>query len=168
MTPTPKFLDRLSAREKRMVALCAAAILMFVVYLSWPDGETAGVELAGTPPAATTPTAAAPPPAAQPAQAAPAVAVPSPPVAAPAQPAAPPAPAFVLQGVFGGGPRGGAALIAAGGQTRRVPIGREVAPGVTLKSVGIDHAVLVGPGGEVRLELARSGTLNPVQTNSNQ
>ncbi len=51
----------------------------------------------------------------------------------------------------------GAIFSFADGQQRAIPIGREVAPGLALKSVGIGHAVLGGADGDLRLDLHRFG-----------
>lgn len=63
----------------------------------------------------------------------------------------------MLSGVMGSG----AIFSFADGRQRAVPIGREVAPGLALKSVGIGHAIVGGAGGDLRLELNRIGATSP-------
>lgn len=96
--------------------------------------------------------------------AAPVVMAPSP--GAPAGPALPEAPApaapvsldgILLKGVMGGGPEGGAAIISAAGEEHPVRVGRDVQPGLRLKSIGVAYAVLSTSGGDVRIELNRAG-----------
>jgi hypothetical protein len=135
----------LARREKLFLAVGGAAVLAFLVYMLPAGSEEAGVELARAPAASPAPV---PPP------------VGSAPAAAPAPPAAPAASpdGLALTGVFGGGPRGGSVIFRpASGQERKVPIGREVVPGLALKSVGLSHAVLAGTGGALRFEIGRSG-----------
>jgi S1-C subfamily serine protease len=64
---------------------------------------------------------------------------------------------LVLSGVMGSG----AILTFPDGKQRAVPIGREIVPGLTLKSVGIGHAILASAGGDMRLELNRFGGAVP-------
>jgi general secretion pathway protein C len=65
---------------------------------------------------------------------------------------------LVLKGVMGGGPAGGAAIIASSdGNQRVVRIGREFMPGMVLKEVGLNHAILSGGGMDTRLDLNRVG-----------
>ncbi len=169
----PPAIDRLSLREKRLLGVGALTVLAFLAYMLVPAGDDAGVELAQAPvPAAgVSPAATSSPPAVSvmPAPAASPVApAPVPPAAPASAPAAAAAASggLVLQGVFGGSPRGGSAiLLLPGGQQRRVPVGREVAPGVTLKSVGFDYVILAGPNGDQRLELRRA-TVQAVPANS--
>jgi general secretion pathway protein C len=73
-----------------------------------------------------------------------------------AKPLPTPAEGLVLYGIAGGGPGGLAAVIgpSAGGQ-RLVKVGRDYRPGLTLKEVGPDHAVLTIAGIDTRLELYR-------------
>jgi type II secretion system protein C len=87
---------------------------------------------------------------------------PPPPVIAPPAPAPPvvPAPAaaaYQLVGIGGGGEKGRAAILAmpSGGQ-RVVPVGRAVAPGVTMKEVGLTYAILSSPSGDIRLEFRKA------------
>ncbi len=84
---------------------------------------------------------------------APYVAAAPPPVAAPPPSASALAAGLTLKGVFAT-----AAVMAlpAGGE-RIVPIGREVLPGLTLKKVGVAHALLHADGGDVMLELGKVG-----------
>lgn len=71
-------------------------------------------------------------------------------------------PGLVLFGVRSGGGRGAAILAGSDGVQRSYRVGDEVAPGVTLKSVGFDHVVLVRGGVTRRLEFPRSAqTLTP-------
>lgn len=138
-------LDRLAPRERRLLAVGAAAIAAFAVYLLLPgaDGEEAAeappVELAEAPPSAATLSYEAPPA----------------PVAIP-EPAASPA-GLVLHGVLGGGPGGGAAIVSDGGGVQRtVRVSRPVVAGLTLKEVGIAHMLLTGAGGDFRLEFNKA------------
>lgn len=157
-------LARLSRREKQMLLGCGACVLLFCLYMFGPTDAQPGVELAAAPP----PASAAPAPPQPPSP--PTVAA-RPAVAPPASPPAASADGVVLKGVLGGGPRGGSAiLLLPSGVQRRVPIGREVMPGVTLKAVEIGHAVLVGADGEKRIELASGaaqaqGTSSSLQVN---
>jgi type II secretory pathway component PulC len=85
---------------------------------------------------------------------------PSPVAPAGALSAAPPT-NIMLFGVSGGGPAGRAAILGgANGGQRVVAVGRDYL-GMTVKEVGLDYAVLSGPGGDVRLELDRFG-VSPV------
>lgn len=163
----PPAIDRLSVREKRLLGFGFVSVLAFAAYMLTPGEGDEGVELA-TPPAAApaTVTPVAPPatvPVPPPAPVVPAPVIAAPPVAV--APAAASPQGFVLKGVFGGGPRGGSAIVMVpGGQQRRVPIGREIAPGVTLKAVGLSYAVITGANGDQRLELERTTTQNPGET----
>lgn len=163
-TRLPITLAGLSRREKQMLSLCAVCVLGFAAYMISPEDEAAGVELASSPPASAAPAvvqqpASAPAPVPVPAAlAAPTVAAPAPVTAVPTVTAD----GLVLKGVFGGGPRGGSAIIKlASGQDRKVPVGRELAPGVTLKAVGLNHAVITGPDGDKRLDLASGAAAAP-------
>ena len=155
-------LARLSRREKQMLLGCGACVLLFCLYMFSPSDAQPGVELAAAPPPASAAPAPPPPPT-----------VAAPPAVTPPVAPGPAASAdgVVLKGVLGGGPRGGSAiLLLPSGVQRRVPIGREVMPGVTLKAVGIGHAVLVGADGEKRIELASGaaqaqGTSSSLQVN---
>lgn len=129
-------LRALTRRERLFLAAGGAAAIAFAAWLMSGSSEPAPRRNYAPPPPV--PTAA--PPALAP--------VAPPPVAAPAVPSG-----MVLTGVMGTG-----ALIGfADGPQRVVPIGREVAPGLTLKSVGIGHAILGGAAGDLRLELNRFG-----------
>lgn len=139
---------RLTPRERRFVAAGAIALLLFALYWLWPAGEKSDVELATTPPPPVQPVFVAP--------------VPPPPPPSPPAPAPPAADAsalagLTLRGVMGGGPSGGAAIVAANGAERVVRVGRELIPGVILREVGIRHAIASSPGGDIRLELNKTG-----------
>ena len=137
----------LSLRERRFLAAGAIALLLFLLYLLWPgEGEEERVVLADAPPVAIAP----PPPAPLPVVTAP------PPAALPA---AMPA-GILLQGVSGGGAGGGAALFQyPGGNQRLVRIGREVAPGTVLKSLGPTFVLVSSGGVDLRLDLGKSGAV---------
>lgn len=138
--------DALSARERRMLGLLAFALLLFALYvLMRGDGDEEPVELTAPPP----PPVASPPTVSY---------TPPPPPAPVAPPSTASATGLLLVGIFGGGPGGGAAILqAADGRQRLVRIGREFQPGTSLRSVGLSHAVIGGPGGDVRLELGKAG-----------
>lgn len=129
-------LQRLSRREKIMLAAGGASLVLFGLYMSaGGSDETAVVELVAAPPAA-------------------------PPVSTPA--AAPPAPAGVpapsAEGLMLKGVMGASAIFRTGeGQEKAVAIGREAAPGLRLKELGVTHAILASAGGDLRLELGRAG-----------
>jgi general secretion pathway protein C len=138
----------LTARERRMLALLAVAILAFVIYL---------LSRGGTDETTVTPIEAAPPAPAP-------VIAPPPPAYSPPPPPAPvvPPPAAVgslrLVGVLGGSPGGGAAILQGPDGTQRlVRVGREVQPGLVLRAVGLNHVVVGGPGGDLRLEIGKAG-----------
>jgi general secretion pathway protein C len=149
--PAAGLRDRIAAltpRERRFLAAGALALALFLAYLLWPSGDGDDVELAD-----------APPPAAQP------VFVP-PPVAPPPMPVAPVLPqadasaaaGLVLRGVMGGGPSGGAAIIAfPDGSQRVVRVGREFLPGMTLRGIGVNYAIASTVGGNIRMELNKAG-----------
>ena len=63
---------------------------------------------------------------------------------------------LTLHGVMGLGEEG-AAIIAVGGQQRLVRVGRDIAPGLTLVSVGLDHALIRERGQDVRLGFPVAG-----------
>lgn len=71
--------------------------------------------------------------------------------------AAAPAPAdisgLILRGVMGGAETGAIIVEFPGGRQARFAVGREVVPGITLKAVEPQSALLSGPGGELRLAL---------------
>lgn len=148
--------DRIAAlapRERLFLAVGAAALLLFLLYIMLPGGsdEAEPIELASDPPASSSITT--PPPAA------PMVAAPPPPPVAPqADPSA--AAGLTLRGVTGGGPGGGAIIVAdASGAQRVVRMGREILPGMVLQQVGLNHAIASAAGGSVRLELNKSGAV---------
>lgn len=140
-------LAALTPRERLLLGVGAAAFLAFLLYLMLHGGGGSDepVELTASPP----------PPAPI---AAPVSYVPPP---APIQPVQPTASAagLMLIGLFGGGPGGGAAVIAmADGVHRTIPVGREFQRGMTLKSVGIDYVILGSASGDQKLELGKTGT----------
>jgi membrane-associated protease RseP (regulator of RpoE activity) len=153
--------DRLAAltpRERLLLLIGGAALALFLLYLLfWRGGDEEGpVELTGTPP----PPAVSVPVVVAPVPSAPVVPI----VAAPATPAGS-ASGLTLQGVSGGGPGGGAALIQyQSGSQRLVRVGREIVPGLVLKSVGLSHAIAGQTGGELRLDLNRPGASPVVGT----
>lgn len=131
---------RLAGRERAALAAGAASIALLALYAVLPNSGAGsdGVEIAS----------AAPPPPPPP------TVIETPQRYAPA--AAPLPEGLMLRGIFGGGPRGGSAIMRMqDGGERVVRIGREAAPGFVLKEVGLAHALLSGPGGDVRLELGR-------------
>lgn len=133
--------------------LGAGALLLFLIWLLFLRGgdEDEPVELGTAPPSASVTPVQPLPPAPLPTMVAP------PPLAAPAPVA--PTPGLTLHGVSGGGPGGGAALIQyQGGNQRLVRVGREIALGMVLKSVGPSHAIASSSGGDVRFDLNRTGT----------
>jgi type II secretory pathway component PulC len=138
----------LTSRERLFLMAGVVALLAFAVYLLWPAENAAQVELAEAPPSVVPQTSFA-------TAAAPA-----------AMPTAPPAPpvntatisALTLRGVMGGGLSGGAAIVAgADGSERVVRVGRELAPGLMLREVGVNYVIASSAGGEVRLELNKAG-----------
>ena len=65
---------------------------------------------------------------------------------------------------MGGGNSGGAAIFGmADGSQRVVRVGREIVPGLTLRQVGVRHAIATSPSGHLRFELNGVGgtTLAP-------
>jgi general secretion pathway protein C len=138
----------LSPRERRFLAAGALALLLFVIYLLWPSGDGEEVELTESPPPAAPPVYVPPPPA------------PTPVSAPPALPQADSSAAagLVLRGVMGGGPSGGAAIIGfPDGSQRVVRVGRELMPGMILREIGVRHAIASSGGGDLRLELNKTG-----------
>ncbi|HEX8256934.1 MAG TPA: type II secretion system protein N, partial [Allosphingosinicella sp.] len=136
---SPQRLAALSPRERLFLAAGLAALLAFLIYLLMPAAEEPPVELGEEAAMPAPEFAPAPPPAAS----------------APLPPAAPPASVagLVLHGVLGGGPGGGAAIIRfPDGSQRAVRVGREFLPGLTLKEVGLRHALIATAGGDMRLE----------------
>jgi general secretion pathway protein C len=144
---TPTGVGRLSARERRLLAGGAPLAALLLALLLRPDETETGVELS-TPPAGSVGAVQATSASFDLRQA-----------DASAQVAAPTpiaSPNMVLTGVFGGGPRGGAAIIQIDGAAQRVvPIGREVAAGLKVSGLGVSHAILTSEAGEVRLELGK-------------
>jgi general secretion pathway protein C len=140
----------LTPRERVFVSIGGAILLLFLLWLLFLRGNAGDqpVELADSPPA---PASAALPPA-QPY-------VPPPMAPVPAAAAAPDATSsLVLQGVSGGGPGGGAALVQyANGNQRLIRVGREIVPGMMLRSVGLSWAIASLGGSDVRLDLNRPG-----------
>ena len=143
----------LTPRERIFVAMGAAAIILFLLYMLWPDGEEPAVELASVPASipysAPVSTAPLPPPP---------MSVPV--VSAPALPATDTAAigTIVLRGVMGGGPGGGAAILDTPGGTQRVVrVGRDIVPGMVLREVGLRHVIATSGSGNVRLDLGKAG-----------
>jgi type II secretion system protein C len=132
----------------RMPLLAILAILLVLLLWTLTRGPAEPVIELTPPSAAPTP---APLPAALPIQAAP-------PPPAPIAAEASVLPSLILRGVTGGGAQGGAAIFdVAGGMQRVVRVGRTIAPGTTLTSVGLDHAVVNANGSDFRLTLGKSG-----------
>ncbi|HEX8443265.1 MAG TPA: hypothetical protein VF631_06435 [Allosphingosinicella sp.] len=156
--------DRLAAftpRERLFLLVGGLVLTSFLVWLFFlrGGGEDDPVLLADAPP----PPAAIAPPPVQPISVTPPP--PLPVVTAPAAAGGSGA-GLSLQGVSGGGPSGGAALIQyQAGTQRLIRVGREIAPGMMLKSVGPTYAIASSGGGEVRLDLNRPGA-TPVSTAS--
>jgi type II secretory pathway component PulC len=72
-------------------------------------------------------------------------------VAPPAAPAAQPPPADLALAGLRAGPDGGMAIIISGGRQYLLRPGRSLPGGLQLKQVAPGHAILSGPGGEIRL-----------------
>ena len=147
-------LDALSARERVFLAVGGLAVFAFLIYFLLAGGDEVESD-----PIEVLPVAAAPAPP-------PVMAPMTPPPVMPVVTSAPPPPpqaaggveGLVLRGVMGGGPAGGAAIIAfPDGRQRVVRIGREFLPGMVLKEVGLTHAIASGGGGDIRLDLNRAG-----------
>lgn len=134
-------LKALSRRERILLAGGGAAVIAFIAYMMLRPGAEAPAEediLVLSPPSAVAPPLPAPPPVAQPVASA-------------------SVDGLMLQGVMGGGPGGGAAIIAfPDGSHRLVRVGREFLPGVTLSEVGLRHVVLATAGGAMRLEFNKA------------
>jgi general secretion pathway protein C len=144
--------DALAPRERIFLAVGAAAVLLFLLYflLSGEEEEPA-VELTASAPA--TAPMSAPPPAPLPVIVTPPPSAPGPMAGAPAELGN-----IVLRGVMGGGPYGGAAIFDTPGGTQRVVrIGRDIAPGLVLREVGLRHAIASSGSGDVRMELGKAG-----------
>jgi general secretion pathway protein C len=147
--------DRIAAltpRERVLLMVGAGALLLFLIWLLFlrDSGDEGSVELAASPPAPAILAPAPVEPAPLPPPAMPVISAPS---VAPATVSA-----FVLQGVSGGGPGGGAALIQyQNGAQRLVRVGREIVPGMTLTGVDLNWAIASSGGGNVRLDLNRPG-----------
>lgn len=137
----------LSSRERGLVAFAVLLLLGILLYLLSRGEAEPGVELSATP-ASAVEAPILPAPAPMPA--------PAPPPAAPSASVD----GLILHGVLGGGAGGGAAIIAFpdGGQ-RWIRVGREFLPGVTLREVGIRHAILTTSAGEMRMEFNKSAQL---------
>ncbi|WP_106639822.1 PDZ domain-containing protein [Allosphingosinicella vermicomposti] len=135
-------------KRQRIVLMGGGAVIAaLLAYLFWPvENTSSAVDVEVVAP---------------PAQAVP---VPPPPIAPPV--AAAPLPDYQLFGIGGGGEKGRAAIIGLpGGGQRVVPAGRAIGPGVTMKEVGADYAILATPGGEKRLEFRKAGqTITPSQS----
>lgn len=150
------WLAGLAPRERRFLGAGAAALVLFLIVLATQTGGAPDpddrVELAQAPAGGAPTTVATPPPAP------PAGFAPAPP---PPQPSPPAQGALQLYGVVSGGPGGGAAIIGpAGGSQRAVRIGRPAGGGMILKEIGPRHALLSGPSGDIRLELATPAPLS--------
>lgn len=136
--------------RQRIILLGGCPIIMgLAAYLLWPD-RTQAVAIGAVP---TSPLRKPP--------ALPASFVP-PPAAPPRSTSSPDLSRYVLVGIGGGGEKGRAAIIALpnGGQ-RVLPAGRVVAPGVTVKEVGMKHAILATAGGDVRLVFGKAAEMAP-------
>lgn len=138
-----------SKRERVLIGIAAAMLAIVVLWLALRGGGeteteervelTEAVQAAPAPVWPDAPAAIAAP--------APSSLYPAPPPATPV--GAVPIGALQLRGVLSG-----AAIISvADGPQRTVRVGREAAPGMVLKEVGVRHAVFGGPGGDQRLEL---------------
>ncbi|MGH8084929.1 MAG: type II secretion system protein N [Lysobacter sp.] len=68
---------------------------------------------------------------------------------------------YHLFGVRSAPGEGGSAILGKEGEQASYAVGREVAPGIVLGSVGADHAVLVANGASHRLELPRLAAMEP-------
>lgn len=145
----------LTPRERGFLVAGALALFAFAVYFFWDSEKPDPVErpLTLTEPAATVPPSAPPAP------------VPPVAIAAPLPPQASPGAAsgVSLRGVMGGGNSGGAAIFSMpDGSQRVVRVGRELVPGLTLRRVGVRHAIGWSGSGEMRFELnAIGGTMLP-------
>jgi general secretion pathway protein C len=134
--PAPLRAAQLAKRRPRLALAGCGIILLLILYLLLPAGtEEPQVELAQVPPAPVAPAAVTHRPA---------------PLPAPSLPAAS-TNGLILRSILSG-----AAIIAvpAGGD-RVVPVGREFLPGLTLKEVGVRHAILGRAGADVRLDLGK-------------
>lgn len=150
------WLGSLSGRERTLLGVAALALLLFAAWMLSDGDAQPGVELVASPPGpASTPApifAPTPPPVySPPSPAAPGVATAPALTTAPVMQPAPSAGGLILNGVMGRG----AILTMPDGQQRAIALGREFLPGMTLKEVGVGHALIAGPGGEIRLELNR-------------
>ena len=132
-------------RQRIVLGGGGVAIAVLSAMLFWPQDEAAApasaVELAATPPA----------PVAMPAAQAVTIAPPA--------PAQPPANLgqYVLYGIGGGGEEGRAAVIGLpNGSQRVLPAGRTLTPGVSVKEVGTDFAILSTANGDMRLEFRKA------------
>jgi general secretion pathway protein C len=141
-------LDALTPRERVFIAVGALAMLAFLIYFLIPGDdapESEPIEMLPAPaPPSTLPVAPAIP------------AVTSVPAPAPIAPSS--VDGLIVRGVMGGGPAGGAAIIAfPDGRQRVVRIGREFLPGMVLKEVALRHIIVSGGGGDIRLDLNKPG-----------
>jgi|GEM_PF-1941926 len=142
-------LDALTPRERTFLGIGALAVLAFLIYFL-----VAGEESVESEPIEVLPVAApaTPPPPMLPVT--PIVSA----APAPMPQAAGSMDGLVLRGVMGGGPSGGAAIIAfPDGRQRVVRVGREFLPGIVLKEVALTHAIASGGAGDIRLDLNRAG-----------
>lgn len=136
----PSSLNALSRRERILLGGGVAAVVAFAAYMMLRGGTAPEEDIVlASPPPAMAPSLPAPPPA----------------IAQPAPSAS--VDGLLLQGVMGGGPGGGAAIIAfPDGSHRLVRVGREFLPGVTLKEVALRHVILATAGGDMRLEFNKA------------
>ncbi|MGS1017105.1 type II secretion system protein N [Allosphingosinicella humi] len=136
----PPSLKALSRRERILLAGGAAAVVAFLAYMTLRGGAAPAEDIVvASPPPTIAPSLPAPPPTV------------APPVASAS------VDGLMLQGVMGGGPGGGAAIIAfPDGSHRLVRVGREFLPGVTLKEVALRHVILATAGGAMRLEFNKA------------
>lgn len=117
--------------QGRRLAGAGLLLILFLVYLLLGSDRPPPSSVALVPPATRQPPA--PPPIA----------------AAPPAPLAPPVDASTLR--LHGLLASGAVIAMPDGSQRLVPVGREILPGLTLRRVEQQHAVLASAGGEVRL-----------------
>jgi general secretion pathway protein C len=145
-------LDALTPRERVFVGTGVLAVFAFLIYFL-----VAGEESGESEPIEMLPVAApATPPPVPMLPVTPIVTAPPPPP--PAGQIAGGIEGLTLRGVMGGGPSGGAAIIAfPDGRQRVVRIGREFLPGMILKEVALRHVIASGGAGDIRLDLNRPG-----------
>ena len=135
-------MTRLEGRQRALIG--GAVILALVVALLFSLRDS---EAPPTPPPLPAPPAFAPPPAV------PAVPAPAPQAAASAE-------GLRLHGVLGAG----AVIADANGGQRFVTIGRDVAPGLALEQIGIDHVMLRSGAGLIRLDFAGATAAGAAQS----